>query len=276
MDGAGVRTWVLGTGSRGNAVVIECGDGAHVLVDAGFPPSILARRLEAAGIAPEAIEALVLTHEHLDHARGAVAAARKWGWAVYATAGTIAECPALADVDVRSFDPGGTLSLGCADIETVTVSHDASEPIAVVVTSRRTGSRTAIAYDLGQVDQPLRRLLHDIDVLVLEANHDTGLLRSGPYPPSVQRRIAGRTGHLSNDAAARLARDCAGAGLGELVLAHLSANCNEGRLALGAVANVLAPTSFRGRVHVAPQDQVAGPFVGRSRRVSHVQLALGL
>jgi len=276
MVGAGVRTWVLGSGSRGNAVVIECGDGAHILVDAGFFPTTLARRLEDAGIAPEAIEAVVVTHEHGDHARGAAAAALRWGWALYATAGTIAESPALADADVRSFEPGGTISLGCVDVETVAVSHDASEPVAVVVTSRRTGSRTAIVYDLGHADQPLRRLLHDIDVLVLEANHDAGMLRAGPYPPSVQRRIASRMGHLSNDAAARLARDCAGSGLGELVLAHLSANCNEARIALGTVAHVLAPTSFRGRVHVAPQDQIAGPFAGRSRRVSHVQLALGL
>jgi phosphoribosyl 1,2-cyclic phosphodiesterase len=271
-----MRTWVLGSGSRGNAVVIECGDGAHVLVDAGFPPSILARRLEAAGIDPESIEGVVLTHEHADHARGAAAAARKWGWAIYATAGTIAECPGLAEADVRTFEPGGTISLGCADIQTVAVSHDAAEPIAAVVTARRSGARTAVAYDLGQADHALRRTLHDIDVLVLEANHDAGMLRAGPYPPSVQRRIASRTGHLSNEAAARLARDCVSSGLGELVLAHLSASCNDGRVALGTVANALAPTAFRGRVHVAPQDQVAGPFVGRSRRVTHVQLALGL
>lgn len=276
MDGAGMRTWVLGSGSRGNAVLIECADGAHVLVDAGFPPAILKSRLEAAGIAPEAIEGVVLTHEHADHVRGAAAAARRWGWALYATAGTVAGCQTLADADVRTFEPGGTIVLGSADIETVRVSHDAAEPVAVIVTSRRTGSRTAVAYDLGHADQALRRALRDIDVLVLEANHDSGMLRTGPYPMSVQRRIAGRDGHLSNDAAARLARDCAGAGLGELVLAHLSASCNEGRLALGTVADALSPTNYRGRVHVAPQDEVAGPFVGRSRRVSHVQLALGL
>ena len=271
-----MRTWVLGSGSRGNAVLIECADGAHVLIDAGFPPSVLARRLEVAGIAPESIEGVVLTHEHTDHARGAAAAARRWGWALYATRGTIAGCESLADADVRTFEPGGTLTLRSADVETVRVSHDATDPVAVVVTSRRTGSRTAVVYDLGHADAPLRRALRDLDVLVLEANHDAGMLRAGPYPQSVQRRIAGREGHLSNDAAARLARDCAEAGLGELVLAHLSALCNDGRVALGTVANALVPAGFRGRVHIAPQDQVAGPFIGRSRRASHMQLALEL
>ena len=271
-----MRTWVLGSGSRGNAVLIECADGAHVLVDAGFPPAILKRRLEAAGVAPESIEGVVLTHEHTDHVRGAAAAAKRWGWAVYATAGTIAGCPTLADAEVRTFEPGGTIALGSADVETVRVSHDAADPVAVIVTARRTGSRTAVAYDLGHADHALRRALRDIDVLVLEANHDEGMLRAGPYPVSVQRRISGREGHLSNGAAARLARDCAGAGLGELVLAHLSALCNEGRVALTTVAEALAPTTYRGRVHVAPQDEVAGPFIGRSRRVSHVQLGLGL
>lgn len=271
-----MRTWVLGSGSRGNAVLVECADGAHVLVDAGFPPAILGRRLEAAGVAPESIEGVILTHEHADHAKGAAAAARRWGWALYATAGTVAGCESLADADVRTFEPGGTIALGSSDVETVRVSHDAAEPVAVIVTARRTGSRTAVAYDLGHADHALRRVLRDIDVLVLEANHDAGMLRAGPYPPSVQRRISGRAGHLSNDAAARVARDCVETGLGELVLAHLSASCNDARVALGTVAEALVPTGYRGRVHVAPQDTVAGPFIGRSRRLSHVQLALGL
>jgi phosphoribosyl 1,2-cyclic phosphodiesterase len=267
---------VLGSGSKGNAVLVECADGAHVLVDAGFPTSILAERLASIGVDPATVEGVILTHEHTDHVRGAAAAARRWGWDVYATAGTVAECPALADIDVRSFEPGGTLSLGCADIDTVRVSHDAVEPVAVVVTSRRNGSRTAIAYDLGHVDAALRRALRDVDVLVLESNHDSGMLRAGPYPASVQRRIASRKGHLNNEAAARLARDCAEAGLGELVLAHLSAMCNETRVALTTVADALATTTFRGRVHVAPQDRVAGPFIGRRRSVIGVQLALEL
>lgn len=272
-----MRSWVLGSGSAGNAVLVECAPESYLLVDAGFPPAVLARRLAAIGIHPRSIEAVVLTHEHTDHARGAPSAARKWGWTVYATAGTVAAYPGLARVaDLRTFDRGGTIALTDADVESVSVSHDAVEPVALVVTARRTGARTAIAYDLGEAGSAVRRALHDIDVLVLEANHDRGMLRAGPYPPSVQRRIASRTGHLSNEAAAYLARECAQAGLGELVLAHLSLTCNDGRIALGTVANALAPTRWHGRVHIAQQEQVVGPFVGRARRLAPVQLTLEL
>jgi phosphoribosyl 1,2-cyclic phosphodiesterase len=271
-----VRSWVLGSGSRGNAVLVECDAESYVLVDAGFPPAVLRRRLESIGVAPEAIEGVVLTHEHHDHARGAARAARRWGWTVYATSGTAAACEGLADIEVRTFEAGGMISLGAADVNSVAVSHDAVDPVAVVVTARRTGARMGIVYDLGEAGPALRRVLHDLDVLVLEANHDRGMLRAGPYPPSVQRRIASRTGHLSNDAAARLARDCAQAGLGELVLAHLSLSCNDGRVALGTVADALAPSRFRGRVHVAQQEQVVGPFAGRARRLVPVQLTLEL
>jgi phosphoribosyl 1,2-cyclic phosphodiesterase len=225
---------------------------------------------------PRAIEAVVLTHEHSDHAGGAAAAARRWGWTVHATPGTVAGCRGLARARVRTFQAGTTIELSEATVESVAIAHDAVDPVALIVTERRTGARTAIAYDLGVVGPALRRALHDIDVLVLEANHDRGMLRAGPYPPSVQRRIASRTGHLSNDAAARFARECTEAGLGELVLAHLSMTCNDGRVALGTVANALAPTQWRGRVHIAQQDRVVGPFAGIARRLAPVQLTLEL
>ena len=271
-----MRSWVLGSGSAGNAVLLECDGGGSILVDAGFPPTVIAKRLASIGVHPRSIEAVVLTHEHTDHARGAAAAARRWGWTVHATRGTVAACRTLARARVRTFEAGSTIELSEAIVESVAVSHDAADPVAFIVTSRRTGARTAIAYDLGVAGPALRRALHDIDVLVLEANHDRGMLRAGPYPPSVQRRIASRTGHLSNDAAARFARDCTEAGLGELVLAHLSLNCNDGRIALGTVADALAPTRWSGRVHIAQQDRVIGPFAGRVRRVTPVQLTLEL
>ena len=134
MEGAGVRSWVLGSGSRGNAVLIECGDGAHILVDAGFSPAALARRLEDAGIAPESIEAVVLTHEHDDHA--VVQRLRRCaGLGALCSAGR-AECPALVDADVRSFEPGER-SRGCVESRPWPSRTMQAEQVAVVVTSRR-------------------------------------------------------------------------------------------------------------------------------------------
>jgi phosphoribosyl 1,2-cyclic phosphodiesterase len=112
-----------------------------------------------------------------------------------------------------------------------------------------------------------RRIFERLDVLVLESNHDEGMLRAGPYPPSVQARVGGAFGHLSNRRAAMLARDCTHAGLAQLVLAHLSQRCNEPKTALVSMREALARTSFRGVLHAASQDAVCGPFTaGRNPR----------
>jgi phosphoribosyl 1,2-cyclic phosphodiesterase len=271
-----MRIWVLGSGSRGNAVLLEAGD-SRVLIDAGFPVRVMAERLAAIGVPPESIEAVVITHEHTDHLRGACAAARKWGWALHATEGTVRAYPELAETDVCTFEGGAILSIGGFDVRTVAVSHDAMEPVAVVATARHSGARMAVAYDLGWASTPLRTALADLDVLVLEANHDDGMLRAGPYPPSVQQRIASRAGHLSNRAAAAIARSCEHPALGQIVLAHLSDCCNTAPLARDAILSGLAGTRFRGAVDVAGQDTVGGPYTPRLRARRQVfQLALDL
>jgi phosphoribosyl 1,2-cyclic phosphodiesterase len=267
---------MLGTGSRGNAVLLECGD-SRLLIDAGFPARVLADRLKVIGVAPESIEAVVLTHEHTDHVRGAAAGARKWGWTLHATEGTVRAYPDLGEADAGTFESGATLTIGDFEVRTVPVSHDAEEPVAVVVTARRGGARVGVAYDLGCASEAVRAAFADLDVLVVEANHDGGMLRTGPYPLCVQHRIASRSGHLSNRAAASLVRACVQPTLGQVVLAHLSDSCNTADLARDAVVSALAGTRFRGLVDVATQDHVAGPYVprARERRHSH-QLALEL
>jgi phosphoribosyl 1,2-cyclic phosphodiesterase len=254
-------------------VLLECAD-SRLLIDAGFAPRALAERLERIGVAPESVEALVLTHEHADHVKGACAAARQWGWSVHATEGTVRACPGLADVDVRTFEPGATLTLGRFDVHTVPTPHDAAEPVAVVATSRVTGARVGVVYDLGYVTKAVRRAFADLDVLVLEANHDEAMLRAGPYPPSVRDRIAGTYGHLSNRAAAMMARECAGPSVSHLVLAHLSESCNDSVVALGAVAEAVRGTRFRGLLCTAAQDQVVGPFTPAAGRSRATQLSL--
>ena len=230
-----MRLWSLGSGSKGNALLIECGE-TRVLIDAGFPARMLSSRLTAIGIAPGSISACVLTHEHVDHVRGAAVAQARWGWSLHASAGTVRESEPLGPATVNPFSAGATLSIGCADIATVAVSHDASEPVGLVITDRGSGARAAIVYDLGVVTNAVRDAVLDVDVLVIEANHDEGMLRSGPYPAYLKSRIAGRTGHLSNRAAAALCAEAAHGGLSHVVLAHLSETNNDHGLALGAVS----------------------------------------
>jgi phosphoribosyl 1,2-cyclic phosphodiesterase len=243
--------WVLGSGSAGNAIVLEAGDG-RVLVDAGFAPRELSRRLRAVGIAPESIESLVLTHEHHDHSRG-IAAAARWRWTVHASAGTAAALGGLTEAAVP-FEGGATVALRTMSVCSVRVAHDAVEPVAIVATAADSGARIGIAYDVGHVTPTLRTALAELDVLVLESNHDEGWLRAGPYPPSVRARIAGPDGHLSNRAAAALGADCAHKRLTRIVLAHLSQRCNSPRLASDAVCAALSRTAFRGQVLVSAQD----------------------
>lgn len=254
-----MRVWLLGSGSAGNAVLIEAADG-RVVVDAGFGVRTLAARLTVIGIAPESIEACVITHEHTDHVKGAAAAARKWGWALHATRGTVAHAPELAGADVQPFDAGATLAFSSMDVATARTPHDAAEPVGVVATARASGARVTVCTDIGHVSAGVRALCRDVDILVLESNHDEEMLRAGPYPPVVQARIAGEHGHLANRHAAALLRDSMTAGVRHVVLAHLSQKCNEPGLARRTTERELKRTAYRGEVTPAPQDAVIGPF----------------
>jgi phosphoribosyl 1,2-cyclic phosphodiesterase len=262
-----MRLWVLGSGSRGNALLLEAGE-ARVLVDCGFAPRTLAQRLRAIGVEPGSIAACILTHEHGDHVKGAVDAARRWGWALHATAGTAAACPGFADVPAHRFAPGDVLELPGFTVATHTAPHDATEPVVLLATARQGGARAGIAYDLGHVPEALPAAFADLDLLVVESNHDEGMLSAGPYPASVRARIAGRTGHLSNRAGAEFARACANRHLAHVVLAHLSAKCNEHGVAVTTTRGALRRTAFRGEVHAAAQDAPVGPFLPTPGRVA--------
>jgi len=273
-----VRIWILGSGSRGNAVLLESGE-SRVLVDAGFPVQELAARLAVTGTEPGAIEACVITHEHTDHVRGAAAAQRRWGWQLLATNGTASAAPSLKGVPVAAVSAGSSVSVGAWDLEFVTTSHDAAAPLGVVATERATGARAGVCYDLGVITDDVRSTFQDLDVLVLESNHDEGMLRAGPYPPSVAARIAGRYGHLSNRAAAEFAREASKPGLRHVVLAHLSESCNDPAIAADGARRALARGRFRGTVSVAAQDMVLGPLVpgaAQGRTLLGEQFSLGL
>jgi len=247
-----VRVAVLGSGSRGNAIVVEA-SGTRVAVDAGFGPRVLAKRCRAAGIAPESIAACVITHEHVDHASGVRSAQRRWGWEIISTQPTLTAVGAEGE-RVRAARHGETVTVGDLSITLIAVTHDAAAPSAVLVDDRVGGARVGIAHDLGVVPDTLRTAFARLDILVLEANHDVGMLRAGPYPPFLQERILGRAGHLSNVQASRFAAEVAHHGLRAVVLAHLSEQNNTPQIARDAVARALRATPFHGTLITAAQD----------------------
>jgi phosphoribosyl 1,2-cyclic phosphodiesterase len=251
-------------------VLLDC-EGTRVLVDAGFGVRTLAARLRVTGVDPASIEACVLTHDHSDHVRGAAAAARRWSWRLFATPGT-ASCAALAEARdaarVSTFAPGETLRFTRMELATLATPHDATEPVGLVATARASGVRASICYDVGHASDAVRALCREVDILLLEANHDERMLWSGPYPPWLCARIAGDAGHLSNAVAGQLARESATRQLAHVVLAHLSEKNNRPEVAREAVGAALRGTRFRGTLSVAAQDAVCGPFVPRGERIA--------
>src|SRR4051812_20163617 len=262
-----MRLWMLGSGSKGNALVVESGE-CRLLIDAGFGPRILRRRMEAVGIAPESIEACIITHEHSDHVRGATRCARKWKWPMFATEGTITEsrlASLLPTAGATAFTAGATLSFSGLDVTTFRIPHDAVDPIGVIVTERATGARAAVGTDIGHASAAVRQAVRDVDMLVIESNHDEDMLWNGSYTPWLKRRIAGSEGHLSNRVCGQLVKDAVTPRLRQIVLAHLSEENNTPRVAFDNMRTALKGTGFRGSVMPAAQDTTLGPFIVTAR-----------
>ncbi len=268
-----MKIWSLGSGSNGNAILVEC-DGSRILIDCGFGTRTIAGRLKSIDVAPESIEGCLITHEHTDHVKGAGSAAKRWGWGVYATPGT-AMAPELAEANVHRFEPGMTVEFPTMLVESTATPHDARQSVGFVVTSRSTGARAGMFYDIGHVTRAMADACEGLDILVLESNHDDDMLRNGPYPRWLQARIACKTGHLSNRDAGIFARETASREMKHLVLAHLSENCNSHDAALTSMRSALTRSRFRGTVTAAQQDAVVGPFCpGEVRAEKPLQYAL--
>jgi phosphoribosyl 1,2-cyclic phosphodiesterase len=141
------------------------------------------------------------------------------------------------------------------------------------VTERETGTRAAICTDIGHASYTVRKMVRDVDMLVLESNHDDVMLANGPYPLSVQRRIASRVGHLSNRECAQLVRESVTPRLKQVVLAHVSENNNTPSIAYETTRAILKTTRFRGSLTPALQDGVVGPFAVTTAKHA-IQLSL--
>ena len=245
---------VLGSGSAGNAVVVECG-GRRLLVDAGFSCKQLEHRMALVGLDGGGFDGIVVTHEHGDHARGAARFARRHGLTVHATAGTLEALGFLeADFPTAVLRSGAVQAVGAFAVEPFAVPHDAREPVGLVIEDRA-GRRLGLAADLGARSQLAWGRLRDLDALVLETNHDLEMLRSGPYPWSLKQRVASRHGHLSNREAAEGVPELLCDRLRWIVLYHLSQTNNLPVLAAEAVLEALDREGSGARICVSEQAQ---------------------
>lgn len=223
----------LQSGSAGNAFLAETEEIA-LLLDAGLTVRRLEAYLSALRIAHKRLGAIVLTHEHLDHAAGAGAIARKLDLPIYATNGTLARVD-LRDCDAIPIKPDQPIRLGDLELTPFLVQHDAAEPIGLLV--EHADACVALATDLGTVDDATLEFLCRADLVVLESNHDWDRLWRGPYPMPLKRRIASDRGHLSNAQAASCLARCAERGRMRWGwLAHLSETNNSQKCALGTVS----------------------------------------
>ncbi|MCB1759132.1 MAG: MBL fold metallo-hydrolase [Gammaproteobacteria bacterium] len=214
----------LGSGSRGNACLVEAGT-TRLLLDCGFSARELERRLGQLEIDAASLEGILVTHEHQDHVRGVGALARRYRLPVWLTHGT-QRCRSLGELPearlIHAQQPA--FRIGALSVTAYPVPHDAREPVQFVFS--HASSRLGVLTDVGVITPHIVATLSACSALFLECNHDPEMLANGPYPPALQRRVGGSLGHLSNQQAAGLLRQIDHPGLQRLVIGHISEKNN--------------------------------------------------
>jgi phosphoribosyl 1,2-cyclic phosphodiesterase len=258
-----VRFAVLGSGSKGNAIVVE-GGGVRVLVDCGYGPREIKRRLEHLEVDVRNLDALLITHGHGDHVKGARQLAGALHIPTYATEQTKRFCHGFGGLrNATLFSPGERFAVGGLSILPVATPHDAPGSVCFVLDDGE--ERLGVCTDLGAPTAPIAAALSTCHALVLEHNHDLDMLQRGPYSAALKRRIASTRGHLSNDDGARLLGMSSRGSLTRVLLAHLSEVNNTPALALAAARPVVDPDV---EVAIAPQHHPTGWLRARRARVA--------
>lgn len=237
-----MRFCSLGSGSSGNATLVEGGRPAaptRLLIDCGFTLKELALRLARISLTPDQLDAVFVTHEHGDHVGCALALARRHGLPLWMSRGTwrAIGAPELEPGRLRYARDGEAIDLGDLRLHPYTVPHDAAEPLQLAITDG--DRRLGVLTDAGSLTPHLLAALQGCDALLLECNHDRGLLAASSYPASLKARIGGRLGHLANELAAELLAGCRHGALRHVVAAHLSEQNNRPALAAAALAAAL-------------------------------------
>jgi len=229
---------VLASGSKGNSILV-CSPETRILVDAGLSGKELANRLQRTPVDAQRLNALVISHEHQDHVRGAGVMSRRFDLPVYLTCGTLDNLPTqVGRLDtVQVIQPGAPFKIGNIHIHPFSISHDAGEPVGF--TFEHEGFKLGICTDLGIATQLVKARLQQCHGLVLEANHDLEMLLNGPYPWELKQRIRSRHGHLSNSDTCELLGALHHDRLQTVIFAHLSEVNNHPDIVLKAYKEFL-------------------------------------
>jgi phosphoribosyl 1,2-cyclic phosphodiesterase len=249
----------LGSGSRGNAALVTT-TRTRVLVDAGFSFRSLCRRLAEIGERAEALDAVLISHEHSDHIAGLQTLSRKIKAPIYLTSRTEHAIDwGEKRPHVEAFEAGARLVIGDLEIDTYTIPHDAVDPVGFAF--RQNGFKVGLATDLGYMTESIKRHMRGCDMLVLESNHDLEMLKVGPYPWFVKQRVMSRVGHLSNQAVSDFLVEEFDLDTRILVLAHLSGNNNHPEIARMFADQALQQAGATAtRLIVADQDRPSEVF----------------
>jgi phosphoribosyl 1,2-cyclic phosphodiesterase len=219
-----VKIASLGSGSKGNATIVS-GDGTNILIDCGFSLRQFEKRLSLLSMAPQDIDAILITHEHSDHCGGVVRIATKYDipvWTTFGTGRSVFENSA----DFNKLSGGKSITIGSFDVLPVTVPHDAGEPVQFVFCDNTSGEKFGILTDTGHITRHIIDAYENLDGLLLEFNYDQQMLENGPYPYSLKQRVSGGLGHLSNDQSIGLLEEINTAQLRCLIAAHISEKNN--------------------------------------------------
>ncbi len=231
----------LFSGSSGNALYISSGK-TNILIDAGVSAKRIIQALESIGENASELSAVLVSHEHTDHTRGVGIISRKFDIPIYANENTwICMEKQLGNIGIknrRCFNTGAEFELGDISIKTFSIPHDASEPVGFNFFLKN--RKVTTATDIGHITKNLLESLYGSDFILLESNHDIEMLKVGPYPWNLKRRILGDSGHLSNEMAGKVVAYLAENGTSKFFLGHLSRENNFPELAYQTVLNALA------------------------------------
>ena len=234
-----MRFSVLASGSGGNACYVETAQ-SRIMIDAGLSCREIFRRLELIEVDPKTLDALIITHEHTDHVKGAGPLARLLDIPVYSNNPTLKKSvKMLGNISKPvALHTGQSITINDLKVETFTKCHDAEDPMGLIICSNSV--RLGLVTDLGRSTRLVEDRLKNCHSLIMEFNYDPSMLEDGPYPLHLKKRIRGPEGHLSNQQAAELLGAVAHEDLQRVVLAHLSEINNKNERALQEAQDALA------------------------------------